>query len=287
MKEAFVGFDSAWSVRNLGAISYAVFQGETLERAELPQLSSFRNAAEIIKELRKECDDVLVAIDQPIIVPNQCGSRPVDSVAASLISKLGSGTQPANRDKATMFGDAAPIWKFIEDITAAKDPETTDAGICNPLMDFEAAKTATGQIHLIEVYPALALPALEPKFMARNYAARYNPRNRNKFCLADWRLVCETVRRCANEFNLQTLLEWAEEMEKSKSPSKPDQDKLDAVICLLIAIHWRRERDGHGLTVIGDLESGYMVTPASCDTRRILQEACERQNVDISPKNPA
>ncbi len=287
MKEAFVGFDSAWSVRNKGAISYAVFQEDTLEREALPQLSSFRDAAETINELRRECDDVLVAIDQPIIVPNQYGSRPVDRVAGSLMGKLCSGTQTANRNKATMFGDAAPIWRFIEDISAAEHPGTTNAGIGNPLMDFEVAKTATGQIHLIEVYPALALPALEPKFMDRSYAARYNPRNKNKFCLADWGLACETVRRCAGELNLQVLMEWAQAMAKLPSPRKAHQDKLDAVICLIIAMQWRRERAGHGLTVIGNLESGYMVTPASCDTRRILQAACEKNHVYISPAHRA
>ena len=40
MKEAFVGFDSAWAVRNSGAIAYAVFDGDDLE-ISLPQLADF------------------------------------------------------------------------------------------------------------------------------------------------------------------------------------------------------------------------------------------------------
>ena len=98
MNEVFVGFDSAWAERNRGAISYAVFRSGVLEKAEKPQPSSFLNAAEIINKLQKECHDVLVAIDQPIVVPNHCGSRSVDRVAASLMSQLYSGVRPANRN---------------------------------------------------------------------------------------------------------------------------------------------------------------------------------------------
>ena len=147
----------------------------------MPQLTSFAEASEIIKKLRDKCDDVLVAIDQPTIVPNQNRSRPVDGVAAALISRLRSGVQPANRNKAAMFGDNAPIWQFIRDIGCPGYSGTAHDGVNNPLVDFEAAKTATGQTHLIEVYPALALPSLESGFMSRRSAARYNPRTRKSF----------------------------------------------------------------------------------------------------------
>jgi predicted RNase H-like nuclease len=49
------------------------------------------------------CDVCVVTIDQPTMVPNPGGMRPVDKVAASLISWLGGGVQPANRSKKGMF----------------------------------------------------------------------------------------------------------------------------------------------------------------------------------------
>ena len=76
----------------------------------------FADAAGFIKDLQGECDYVLVAIDQPIIVCNQSGTRPVDRVAGSLMSKLHGATQPANRNKATMFGNDAPVRKSINRI---------------------------------------------------------------------------------------------------------------------------------------------------------------------------
>ena len=281
MREAFVGFDSAWAGRDPGAIAYAIFQGDALEWEELPQLASFPQAAAIINNLRGECDDVLVAIDQPTIVPNQSGSRPVDGVAAALISRLRSGVQPANRNKASMFGDTAPIWQFVSDIGCPCYSGRKDDGDHSHLVDFEAAKTAiAGQTRLLEVYPALALPALEGRFMCRRSAARYNPVN-EKFSLADWRCVCVTVLNRARNAGLPQLSQWADGMVKLEAPQKPNQDKIDAAICLLIALWWRKARGDHGLTVIGDRASGYMVTPTSHETREIFQAAARNWGVRI------
>lgn len=267
MQQAFVGFDSAWSDRNKGAITYVVFQGDMLLKASKPQSSSFLDAARIIGELQKECGDVLVAIDQPTIVPNQSSSRPVDRVANALMARIGSAAQPANRNKVAMFGDKAPIWKFIDDIGAS--------------LDFEAAETGSGQTHLIEVYPALAVPSLEPSFMNRRSAARYNPGNRKKFSLADWGQVCETVRRCADDFTLDLLSEWAEEMAQLGSPKKPHQDRIDALLCLIVALQWRRKLAWHEVCAVGDLKTGYMVTPTTHTTRNILQDACGKRGVSF------
>ena len=64
MKEAFVGFDSAWAGEKAGAISYAVFRETNLERVSLPRVADFADAAGIIEDLQGECDDVLVC-DRP------------------------------------------------------------------------------------------------------------------------------------------------------------------------------------------------------------------------------
>ena len=88
MKEAFVGFDSAWAGNVSGAICYAVFEGDTPIEVNIPQLSDFADSARIINMLEQECDDVLVAIDQPIIVPKFDKGRPVDSVVKSFMVRL-------------------------------------------------------------------------------------------------------------------------------------------------------------------------------------------------------
>ena len=282
MKEAFVGFDSAWAVRNSGAIAYAVFDGDDLE-ISLPQLADFPDASRIINKLQLECDDVLVAIDQPIIVPNPDHSRPVDLVARSLMSRLRSAAQSASRNKESMFGDNAPVWGFISRIGPPQYAgRTTDLAQNRAFVDFKAARNAADQTHLIEVYPALALPALGPEFMDRNSAARYNPQ-RKTFNLSDWELVCNSVAHWGDELGLQALSQWAREMvepwDSAERPEKRHQDKIDAALCLIIALLWRRQI--LGVCVVGDLDTGYIVTPTSPETQEFLEAACNKRGVDF------
>lgn len=282
MKEAFVGFDPAWGGNRPGAIACAIFQGDKLERTTLPRLASFDDAARIIEELQEECDDVLIAIDQPIIVPNRYGVRPVDPVAHALmdaIFSIGLFVNRGDKGQRRHFGDRAPVWRFIGQIGPTGYSGMSDNDDRRAFVDFEVAKRpGKGATHLIEVYPALALPALNRVFMDRRSAARYNPDNRRRpypFSLDDWRLVCETVGSYAKQFHIPTLYEWAGKMRKLAEPEKEHQDRLDASICLIIALQWRNGRQIDGMCVIGDLNTGYIVTPTSKDTRVILQNAVD------------
>ena len=297
MKEAFVGFDSAWGGHRAGAIAWAVFEDEVPKKAPPPCLVGFADAAEIIEDLQRECDDVLVAIDQPIVVPNDIGSRPVDDAVDSLMQHLKSRALKANRteqkkgtvtqrgyDNKYQLGDEAPVWKFMSKIGPCGYFGKTDTDDKRAFVDFQAAKIVTGNTHVIEVYPALALAALNPKFMDRESAARYDPEHRwgnYPFSLDDWKSVCSAVADCADQSCLQELSQWAAEIaEPWVSPSRPrklDQDKIDAILCLLVAMQWRWQSNGAG--VIGDLETGYIVAPTSDETRKILKEACDERGV--------
>lgn len=108
MREAFVGFDSAWAGKAPGGIACATFEDGRLHAVAEPRLGHFEEAALIIERLRDERGYVLVAIDQPTLVPNETGMRPVERVAATLISSLGGGVQPAFRGKRATFGSDAP-----------------------------------------------------------------------------------------------------------------------------------------------------------------------------------
>ena len=259
-----MGFDSAWAGKTPGGIAWATFANGHLENCWEPRLARFDDAAEKIETLRTEHDYVLVAVDQPTVVPNQTGQRPVDGVARALIGKLGSGVQPANRSKASMFGPSAPIWRFIDRLGARQDPA--------------AARAATEGLYLLEVFPALALPALQPEILTRRKAAFYNPVRRKTFTLSDWRLVGDAVRQSADKWGLARLSEWAGRQTDLTAPSKQDQDRLDSAICLLVALEWRQApRDS--VAVFGDAHTGYMVTPVSPETREVLRSAADEQRV--------
>lgn len=264
--ETFIGFDSAWAdnPRVPGAITIARFNNGVLAEWVQPRLVGFQGATEAILSEKKRAKFLLVAIDQPTIVPNATGCRPVERVAASLVSKLGGGVQPSRTARADIFGSQAPIWRFLRAIGGIEAPD--------------AAKASVSGTYLIEVFPALALPSLIPELLRRGRGAKYNPGNKRTFELADWQLVAGSTAALAEYYGLAPLAAWCRDASSMPRPQKADQDKLDSAICLLIAICLRMASRKE-FAVIGDHRTGYMVTPVSPETRQILQSAAQRMDV--------
>jgi predicted RNase H-like nuclease len=267
MKELFIGFDSAWVNKNPGAIAAYMLDGQGDCRFDAPALATFEDAADFINREAARADYVLIAIDQPTIVPNSDGCRPVDRVAGSMISRLGGGVQPARRAglAQNMFGDNAPIWHFLSAVAARQAP-------------MQARKAVTGRF-LIEVFPALALPAMIPEIWRRDRAAKYNPAN-VKFDASDWKLVARGLAAYARLHDLCELAHWADAQAQLARPRKVDQDRLDAAICLAIAMVWRRF-PLHDSVQLGDAATGYIVTPVTTATRAVLTGAAARKGVAI------
>jgi predicted RNase H-like nuclease len=125
MPVSFVGFDSAWTdnPKSPGAICSIDYDGGQFSGFKEPTLVPFSQALDFVRGIDRPGQLTLVAIDQPTIVPNQSSMRPAERVAASAISWLGGGVQPANRARVGMFDDGAPIWSFLRDLGATEDPE--------------------------------------------------------------------------------------------------------------------------------------------------------------------
>ena len=261
--DTFVGFDSAWTdnPRAPGAITAVSVQGSNIVCWYPPRLVSFDGALAFIREVRSRDDATLIALDQPTVVANTTGMRPVEKAAATLVSWLGGGVQPSNTGRVGMFGAASPVWRFLSDLGAVEDPE--------------AARAASGGLFLIEVFPALALASLCPEFFGRLAAPRYNPARRKTFKLADWARVAEAAAVEADGLSCRELAVWCRGTGALHRPTKGDQDKLDAALCALIALRWRR-RPREASLLLGDLTSGYMVMPASPAVRaRLCGAACK------------
>jgi predicted RNase H-like nuclease len=74
----------------------------------------------------------------------------------------------------------------------------------------------------------------------------------------------------SEKLGCSVVAEWCVSLKALSNPRKSDQDRLDAVICLLIAIRWRlslREQS----VMIGDTTQGYIVAPVTDETRRRLK----------------
>lgn len=266
---SIIGFDSAWTdqVKAPGAVSIIrVVEGQATAFVP-PRLSSFAQALGIIGREREQFDRCFVALDQPTIVPNPTGSRPVDKVAASLISWIGGGVQPANRSKKGMFDDAAPVWTFKDALNAIEDPE--------------GARDSTTGVFIAEVFPALALPSLAVEFCGRLLGPRYNPGRRKTFRIENWNAVLTCVSATGTALGIAALAEWCEQHRQTVAPTKSDQDLLDGVICALIGYLWLFEPRSRSL-MIGDFDSGYMLSPAVGEARIRLLSAAALRGVPCS-----
>jgi predicted RNase H-like nuclease len=200
-------------------------------------------------------------------VPNYDSLRPVDRVAGGLVGKLGGGVQPARKGGtgAPMFGESAPIWSFLAVVSAKQNP-------------IKARSAAAGHF-LMEVFPALALPAIVPEIWQRGLAAKYNPRARN-FDPCDWKIVASGVASFARSLCAGALADWLEKQALIERPRKVDQDQLDAAICLAIALAWRKgpRRD---TLLIGDELTGYIATIVSAQTLDVLVKAAAKRGVGV------
>lgn len=242
----FTGFDSAWTAGNKGAIAHVRLIDNVL-MLEPPEVAGFDAA---LADIRRHGDGFplhVIGIDQPLIVPNQTGCRPVERVLGSLISRLKGGMQPANRGKTSMFGDPAPIWPFLRDLEAE--------------IDWRCSVGAKQEPYAIEVYPTVAFAGLFPIFLDRKRLPKYNPRGR-LFCLDDWSLLCGLVGQLGSELGIVGVSNWCLSAAKLAPPRKSDQDKLDAVVCVIITyLWWRYGRERSMVT--GDMATGYIVTPTN------------------------
>lgn len=60
-------------------------------------------------------------LDQPTIVNNDTGQRPVEHLVCSPVSARLGGMQPANRSRVEMFGPDGLVWAFLERFGGAAD----------------------------------------------------------------------------------------------------------------------------------------------------------------------
>ena len=264
-KAVFTGFDSAWTRGNRGAIAQIVDFGDSLELTELTT-ASFEEALLPINANVAGSNLEIIAIDQPLIVPNENGSRPVEGVFRPLLGSLGGAIQPSSRSRIGMFDDAAPIWSFLRALDA-------DA-------DVNAIPGASAGRFAFEVYPVAAQIGLRSRFSQPERLLKYNPAGRKTFRPDDWLAMCSLVANEADRLGIDGVTDWCQ-WARSAKPHKCDQDKLDSLICALIAYTWWR--DGlSACAVIGDLQAGYIVSPVSARMVDCLRPVAKGRSVPFA-----
>lgn len=261
MTTLLVGFDSAWTPTNAGALVGVVQRRDgTFKELGPPRVAAYRDAEEVIVEWQAAHlpTATMILLDQPTIVKNASGQRPVEHLVGSAIGRRRGGMQPANTAKREMFGNEAPVWRFITRFGGLADPMQPLAGTL-----------------VFETYPAFAIVALGwvlPDCRAAGRLPKYNPEKRT-FAISDWRHVCSLTARAFDARGLKEIAGWLDGQTQSMLPRKRDQDGLDACLCLLVALQLAERKD---CLMIGDLETGYIVIPHSAELGMELEARCKK-----------
>jgi predicted RNase H-like nuclease len=262
MTTLLVGFDSAWTSTNSGGLVGVLQLDEgTFTELGSPRIVDYHEAEGVILEWQTEHAPMatIVLLDQPTIVKNVVGQRPVENLVGSAVSLRYGGMQPANTARNVMFGKAAPMWPFLTRFGGPADP----LKVLNDTMVFET-------------YPVLVMIALGwmlPDSRAAGRLPKYNPKRRKTFSKSDWRHVCGLASVAFGDRGLMGIAEWIEVAGRIHSPRKSDQDGLDGCLCLLVALYLAERKD---CLMVGDMQTGYIVVPYSAELRAELETRCYR-----------
>jgi len=267
MKISIVGFDSAWSASNEGAICAASIDAVgVIELSVAPTTSSFQFATDVIDRTKNDSDRTIVFLDQPHIVRNRRGSRPVERIVSSLVGRMLGGVQRSATEqppsRVPMFGPNAPVWGFINRY----------GGPGNPFVMNEQP------VVIYETYPVLYLIAsnwLIEREHRLPCLPKYNPARPSTFSKNDWQFVCNRAAQLAGELAIDELAKWLIDLACIDKPNKQLQDKLDSAICLLQAIEWYFIDE---YLVIGDFETGYMLSKTNAEIEDCLRVRCDNLN---------
>lgn len=237
----FIGVDLAWGPNNRTGLAALDPVGRLIES------SSVRSDDEIVHFLERNLAvDGVVAVDAPLVVPNETGQRFAEKSIGRAFGAYGGSAHTANRTnpyfcppRAAVLAERARL-----DIDPATHPEP-------------------GHRVCIEVYPHPAMIAV----FGLDYVIPYKQkpgRDFDSLRVAYTRLLDLIEQHCGSLLHLDESTRWmgirqtvVGAMRKSELSSV--EDEIDAIFCAYLAWIWGASPDN--MQVHGDVKTGYMVTP--------------------------
>lgn len=243
----YLGIDLAWGPN--GATGVAVIDAE----ARLLHVSTRRTDEEIDAALAPYVgDSCLVAIDAPLIVRNPTGSRPAEKALSKDFRRFEAGTHPSNTTKAE-FVDGGRAWHLARRHGLDVNPRSGRAR------------------RAIEVYPHPATIVL----FGLGRTLKYKHKQGRDLELLRSELL-ELMRHLESVVTTDATWEALRrqvEQATRKSELRVVEDQVDAVACAYVGLF--ADRWPERTTTYGDLETGYIVTPALPDESAVIGRAVQ------------
>lgn len=248
----FVGVDLAWGRRNGTGVCALDHDGRVISSGLVG------DDDQLCRWLAPHVNaDVLIGVDAPLIVSNQTGCRPCESLVNSAFGGRGAGAHPSNRSM-PLFADGGRAWHLARRLKLSTDPRFAPG---------------QGVRRIIEVYPHPAIVSLFGLRSSLKYKAKRGrslAQRRVQFSLLRGHL--ESLDRMRPPLQLADSTPWQALQDRiDRAPSHAGmnraEDELDAYVCAYVAAyywHWGTAR----CTVFGNHANGYIVTPVDAEARR-------------------
>ncbi len=237
----FVGIDLAWSYRNPSAV--VVLEGEKAVAWD-DEIGSDEEIIAFLREVLGE-KPALVAVDAPLVVPNEKGLRPCDRKLAEAFRRYEAAPHPANRLR---FGGKVRG----EELTRKLEEEGfIHSPIIEPLRETR---------QLIEVYPHPAAVTLFGLEKTLKYKAR--PGRSLDFRKAELKrylALLKGLEKASPALYAPAILDQ-DISPLNGQKLKAFEDLVDALFCAYIALYcwtWGPQK----YKVFGDKEEGYIIVP--------------------------
>ena len=251
----FTGFDSAWGGKQRGAICDLSCDPQT-EACDLfiqrePEQVNWSQAVDRIEKAYHSVKNHVIAIDQGLIVPNREGQRPVEGMLArSLMKDFRCGAHSSNTGNLSCYGPEAGIWAFLEELDRAGYQH-------NPMA---VAQHQEGKFYF-ECYPHPALIGL----FDLDAVLLYKVRKKNAEAWSQ--LLNHLLSLKEYQPRLVNVAEFVTDLPQTKQ----NEDLLDSLIAAYVAAYFWYHRTEKS-TILGSLETGYIVSPHSIRTKTRFDE---------------
>jgi predicted RNase H-like nuclease len=247
----FIGIDLAWSGHKPTGIAALRWQ-QGVATLVTPLLEKApRSDDDIVDYVGKVAgqENVIVAVDAPLVVPNETGQRWVDNAIGKAFGKFDAAAHSANRERLAAYNNGVVRGEILVTRFA-------ELGIHhNPV--FQPQQPAR---QVFEVYPHPAMVVLFglDKTLKYKHKGKKRPFEERMEAFRVYQRHLDALKHSIPPAVLdETLLSEDRLVQRGL---KNYEDQLDAAFCAYIALYywwWGAER----CHIFGNLERGYIVSP--------------------------